>query len=40
MHIREGRFSYQRGVQAPEVRIYRSAQHLIMDTLRMIDEAS
>lgn len=40
MHVREGRFSYQRGVEADEVRIYRTAQHLIMDTLRMIDEAS
>jgi hypothetical protein len=40
MHIREGRFSYQRGVEAENVRIFRSAQHLIMDTLRMMDEAS
>jgi hypothetical protein len=40
MHIREGRFSYQRGVEAETVRIFRTAQHLIMDTLRMMDEAS
>jgi len=40
MQIREGRFSYQRGVEAETVRIYRTAQHLIMDTLRMMDEAS
>ena len=40
MQIREGRFSYQRGVEAEEVRIFRSAQHLIMDTLRIIDETA
>jgi hypothetical protein len=40
MQVREGRFSYQRGIEAETVRIYRTAQHLIMDTLRMMDEAS
>jgi hypothetical protein len=40
MGIREGRFSYQKDLDAGEVRIHRSAQHLIMDTLRIIDEAS
>ena len=40
MCIREGRFSYERGVEAQEVRIYRTAQHLIMDTLRLMDESS
>jgi hypothetical protein len=38
MLIQEGRFSYQRGVEVPEERIFRSAHHLIMDTLRLIDE--
>jgi hypothetical protein len=40
MLIRDGRFSYERGVETPTPRIFRSAQHLIMDTLRLIDEAS
>jgi hypothetical protein len=40
MLVREGRFSYQRGVEAPTPRIFRSAQHLIMDTLRLIDEST
>ncbi|MEM9692803.1 MAG: DUF4388 domain-containing protein [Myxococcota bacterium] len=38
MQIREGRFTYQRGVEAAETRIFRNAQHLIMDTLRLLDE--
>lgn len=38
INITKGRFAYQRGVQSPEIRIFRSAQHLIMDTLRMLDE--
>lgn len=40
MSIQEGRFVYRRGVEPPCHRIQRSAQHLIMDTLRMMDEAS
>lgn len=40
MQAREGRFSYLRGVVSPETRIYRSAQHLIMDTLRIMDESA
>jgi len=40
MQIREGRFSYQRGIQSQNVRIYRKTQHLIMDTLRLIDESA
>ncbi|MCU0654008.1 MAG: DUF4388 domain-containing protein [Polyangiaceae bacterium] len=40
MMCKEGRFAYQRGVAAPEERIFRNAQHLIMDTLRLIDESS
>jgi hypothetical protein len=40
MIIREGRFSYQRGVEGGETRIFRSAQHLIMETLRLIDESA
>jgi hypothetical protein len=40
MLVQRGRFSYQRGAEAAQVRIQRSAQHLIMDTLRLIDEAS
>jgi hypothetical protein len=40
MLIRDGRFSYERGVETTTPRIFRSAQHLIMDTLRLIDEAS
>jgi len=40
MQIREGRFSYQRGTPAQNVRIYRKTQHLIMDTLRLIDESA
>jgi hypothetical protein len=40
MLVREGRFSYQRSVEAPAVRIFRTAQHLIMDTLRLMDESS
>lgn len=40
MSIREGRFLYQKDLGTPEVRIHRSAQHLIMDTLRIMDEAS
>jgi hypothetical protein len=40
MLVREGRFSYQRGVEAPAPRIFRSAQHLIMDTLRLMDEST
>lgn len=39
MQIEEGRFTYQRGAQSQTQRIFRSAQHLIMDTLRMLDEA-
>lgn len=40
MMCKEGRFAYQRGVAAPVERIFRNAQHLIMDTLRLIDESS
>ena len=40
MQINEGRFSYQRGVSSNHQRIHRSAQHLIMDTLRLLDEGS
>ena len=40
MQIAEGRFSYQRGVTSAHQRIHRSAQHLIMDTLRLLDESS
>jgi hypothetical protein len=40
MLIRTGRFAYQRGVEAPEPNIHRGTQALIMDTLRLIDEAS
>jgi len=40
MNIHKGRFSYQRGVKTPDVRIFRTAQHLIMETLRLIDEQS
>jgi hypothetical protein len=40
MRIRKGRFYYQRGVAVEEKRITRATQHLILDTLRMIDEAS
>lgn len=39
MCLQKGRFSYQRGVAAPVQRIKRKTQHLIMDTLRLIDEA-
>ncbi len=40
MNIHKGRFSYQRGVKTPDIRIFRTAQHLIMETLRLIDEQS
>lgn len=40
MQAKRGRFAYQRGVAAAEVRITRRTQHLIMDTLRLIDEES
>ena len=40
MQLSRGRFAYQRGAIATQVRIARRTQHLIMDTLRMIDEAS
>jgi len=36
--IRDGKFSYQRGVVPPQARILRSAQHLIMEALRLLDE--
>jgi hypothetical protein len=38
MNISKGRFSYQRGVRATDIRINRTAQHLIMEALRLIDE--
>jgi hypothetical protein len=38
MAIRQGRFSYQRGIEAENDRIRRSAQHLIMESLRLMDE--
>jgi len=38
MRIQKGRFAYERGVRAPTKRIFRSAQHLIMETLRLHDE--
>jgi len=40
MGIASGRFSYKRGPEPKQVRIERSAQHLIMDTLRQMDEAN
>lgn len=40
MAIREGRFAYQRGVEAEGVRIHRTAQHLIMESLRLMDEGA
>jgi hypothetical protein len=40
MGIASGRFSYKRGPEPKHVRIERSAQHLIMDTLRQMDEAN
>lgn len=39
MTIQKGRFSYQRGVEAEAIRIQRKTQLLMMDTLRLIDEA-
>ncbi len=38
MRADRGRFSYQRGVAATERRIQRSAQSLIMEALRLMDE--
>jgi hypothetical protein len=40
MLVRQGRFSYQRGVETSSTRIFRSAQHLIMETLRLMDESA
>lgn len=40
MAIREGRFSYQRGVETDGIRIHRTAQHLIMESLRLMDEGA
>jgi len=40
MKIGRGRFYYQRGVKVAEVKIEQATQHLILDTLRLIDEAS
>ena len=40
MMMRDGRFSYQRGVSSTFTRIHRRTQHLLMETLRRIDETA
>lgn len=40
MRLTRGRFSYERGVRATHTRIACSVQHLILDALRVIDEAT